>query len=111
MQKKHEYLIWREKRGFFTALDRRGALSTWSNLTGKLLYTIKQPENTEASMEALDEYDVYRADEGDIMYTRGFYTLENSSVNLLRSNKAVGEYSPEKIGTLGKGFNTDNLIK
>ena len=34
----HDYLIWREKNGFFTALDRRGNLVTWSLLTGKLLY-------------------------------------------------------------------------
>lgn len=41
MENKHEYFIWREKRGFFTALNRLGELTTWSNLTGKLLYTLK----------------------------------------------------------------------
>ena len=39
MGQKHEYLIWREKNGFFTALDKSGQLLTWSLITGKLLYT------------------------------------------------------------------------
>ena len=38
MSQKHEYLIWRQKNGFFTALDNQGELSTWSLLSGKLLY-------------------------------------------------------------------------
>lgn len=38
MSQMHDYLIWREKNGFFTALDRRGRLTTWSLLTGKRLY-------------------------------------------------------------------------
>ena len=40
MLNKHEYLIWREKNGFFTALDKKGDLNVWSILTGKLLYTL-----------------------------------------------------------------------
>ena len=39
MSQKHSYIIWREKNGFFTALDRYDNLLTWSLLTGKLLYT------------------------------------------------------------------------
>ena len=39
MNKKNEYLIWRAKNGFFTALDRRSVLNTWSTLTGKMLYS------------------------------------------------------------------------
>ena len=38
MTNKHDYLIWREKKGFFTALSRTGELNIWSILTGKLLY-------------------------------------------------------------------------
>ena len=38
MGQRHEYLIWRDKNGFFTALDKQGELQTWSLLTGKLLY-------------------------------------------------------------------------
>ena len=38
MGQKHEYLIWREKNGFFTALDKKGKLLTWSLVSGKLLY-------------------------------------------------------------------------
>ena len=111
MGNKHDYLIWREKRGFFTALDRKGELSTWSNLTGKLLYSIKQTEHTDASQEALEDYDVYRADEGDITYTRNFYQLENSSVNLLRCHNPVDQYAPEKINAIGNDVNKQNLME
>ena len=38
MGHKSEYLVWREKNGFFTALDQHGDLLTWSLITGKLLY-------------------------------------------------------------------------
>lgn len=38
MGQKSEYLIWREKNGFFTALDYFSNLLTWSLVTGKLLY-------------------------------------------------------------------------
>ena len=41
MGQKHAYLIWRERNGFFTALDMKGTLLTWSLLTGKMLYTEK----------------------------------------------------------------------
>ena len=39
MDQKHEYLIWREKNGFFSALDKKSNLLTWSLLNGKLLYS------------------------------------------------------------------------
>ena len=42
MGHKSEYMIWREKNGFFTALDRRSNLLTWSMITGKMLYREKQ---------------------------------------------------------------------
>ena len=38
MGNKHDYLIWWERKGFFTALSRKGELNIWSILTGKLLY-------------------------------------------------------------------------
>lgn len=41
MNNKHEYLIWREKGGFFTALGRKGVLVTWSMVSGKLLYSYR----------------------------------------------------------------------
>ena len=38
MGHKSEYLIWREKNGFFTALDTNNNLLTWATLNGKMLY-------------------------------------------------------------------------
>ena len=39
---RQDYLIWREKNGFFTALGKNGNLRTWSVASGKLLYRYKK---------------------------------------------------------------------
>jgi len=44
MYEKDHYLIWREKNGFFTALDDAGDLHTWSMLTGRHLFEQKIDE-------------------------------------------------------------------
>ena len=88
MGNKHDYLIWRESKGYFTALNRKGQLTTWSNFNGKLLYTIcqnKKDDRVQSSKDALLDYDVFRADCNDITYTRNFYQLKDRSVNLLKS--------------------------
>ena len=77
---KHEYPMWRQKNGFFTALDRRGELLTWSMLSGKLLYVENQPNGSGGSRAALRGYDIYRSDEDDITYTRNFYNFSNRSI-------------------------------
>lgn len=60
MGAKHEYASWRQKDGFFTALNRRGNLLTWSLLNGKLMYNEKQTGDTDRA--ALKEYEVYSSD-------------------------------------------------
>ena len=41
MRKKSDYLIWRQKNGFFAALNHEGNLLTWSMSTGELLHQRK----------------------------------------------------------------------
>ena len=38
MENKLNYLIWREKNGFFSALDVDGEMHTWSMASGRHLY-------------------------------------------------------------------------
>ena len=38
---RQEYLIWREKDGFFTALSQEGILTTWVVASGRMLYRTK----------------------------------------------------------------------
>ena len=45
MGHKSEYLIWRERNGFFTALDRKNNLLTWSLITGRMLYREEQAKH------------------------------------------------------------------
>ena len=89
MRQKHDYLIWREKNGFFSALDRKGSLHTWSMVTGKLLYSERQKENEAASGSSLDAYDVYKSDDRDISYTQNNYCLEDCSLTLLKKRSPL----------------------
>ena len=79
MGQKHEYLIWRQKNGFFTALDKQGELFTWSLLSGKLMYQESQ-EGKEGSKKVCKGYEVYRSDTNDITYTGNFYNQPNASI-------------------------------
>ena len=82
MDNKHEYLIWRDKGTFFTALHkRRKILQTWSKLTGNLLYELHQDESL---VNELENYNVYRANEQDCTYTRNYYNMKDSSISLLQ---------------------------
>lgn len=57
MDHKNEYMIWRERNGFFTALDKRSNLLTWSLISGKMLYIERQ---TQAASEShMENYEVY----------------------------------------------------
>ena len=87
MGQKNEYMIWREKNGFFTALDRKSNLFTWSLASGKLLYSETQLED--ASEDKIEDYEVYQADESDRTYTRNFYNFEDYSISLLRSEQVI----------------------
>ena len=98
MDQKHEYLIWREKNGFFSALDKRGNLLTWSLLTGKLVYS--ETQMRDGCEESLKKYEVYRADEQDITYTRNFYNFSNCSYSLLRSKTPCDAESALQDGQL-----------
>ena len=81
MRNKHEYLIWREKNGFFTALNQFNEMITWSILTGKRLYRVKLKGDMWELIRK--NYHLFRADSEDITYTRAFYNLENFSLALL----------------------------
>ena len=59
MSAKMDYLIWREKNGFFTAFDTNGTLRTWSLATGKLLYQYK-PDIKSLLARDLNKYVIYQ---------------------------------------------------
>ena len=98
MGNKHEYLMWREKRGFFTALNRKGDLQTWSILTGKLMYSLKMTED--ASGMILDNYELFKSNANDITYTRRTYNFEDCSLTLLKSMKPLNSLSDGEIDML-----------
>ena len=86
MQQKSDYLIWREKNGFFSALTNQNVLTTWSLINGKNLYS----ENCDLGdgMDDHDDYEVYRASKDDVTYTRNFYNKKDETVTLLMNKYA-----------------------
>ena len=83
MGHKTEYMIWRQKNGFFTALDRHSNLLTWSMITGKMLY--RERQSGQASSPLMKKYAVYMADVNDITYMSNFYQMDKMSITLLKS--------------------------
>lgn len=79
MGDKSEYLIWREKDGFFTGLHRSGQLRVWSVGSGKFIgikSLTDMPEkqrNTKVKVKVVNEdYEIYQAHDEDTCWTRGF---------------------------------------
>ena len=79
------YLIWKQNAdGFFTALDKNGLLSTWSTVTGKLLWvenqnTMRSDDSTkDASFKNLKGYEVYKSDAKDTTYMTDYYSFDNA---------------------------------
>ena len=109
MGQKNEYMIWREKNGFFTALDRKSNLFTWSLTSGKLLYSETQAHD--ASEDQIEDYEVYQADEKDRTYTRNFYNFEDYSISLLRSEQVIDEGLASKHLKMGSEEVAEKLEK
>jgi len=76
-----EYLIWREHRGFFSALNRNGQIQTWSIATGNKLYNLK----TENYEKVFKNFEIYSADGSDKSYHGNHYNFGSSSKSLIVS--------------------------
>ena len=51
MGDKRDYLIWKQQKGTFTALDKKLNLTSWSTVTGKMIHT----KSSKSSIEVKDE--------------------------------------------------------
>jgi hypothetical protein len=85
MHPKNHYLIWREKNGFFTALQNTGELHTWSMLTGSHLFESPDPKLA----ENLKGLNVYTSSDKDDSYKRAHYNGSNSTIQLLYRTKPL----------------------
>ena len=85
---RQDYLIWREKNGFFTCLSTEGILRTWSIATGKLLYRVKQKYKP----DEMSNYVIYQAaklrneieDNSQLM---NFCNYSDRSLSIIRKKK------------------------
>ena len=92
--------MWREKLGFFTALNRYGELLTWSLVTGKQLYKIPLPQESPGSRNNMEGYSIYRADSEDSTYIRNYYNHEDRTIQMLthwQKNKDVRQNLVTKV--------------
>lgn len=71
MSNKENYLIWREKNGFFSALSKIDmALRTWSMSTGDLLYA-KKIDQSLINLN-LNEFEIFQDNSSDKIWRSGF---------------------------------------
>lgn len=91
MKPKKEYLAWRAKNGFFTALDKKGVLFTWSKVTGDILYsenlTLILDTDSSELIELKAEitricrdFEVFKGDEDDVSWCSGYHNHEEYSI-------------------------------
>lgn len=69
MKQKSEYIMWRAKNGFFSALNKKGVLFTWSMIRGDLLYSHKKGKFD----IDVDDYEPYQAYEEGSLYFSDYY--------------------------------------
>lgn len=76
MRKKHHYLIWRDKNGFFSALDANGQFSTWSMVTGDVIFQQNMTDVT----KKVKNYEIFRDNENDETWVAGYQNHENHTL-------------------------------
>ena len=85
VSQKNEYLIWRENKGFFTAMMRDGTIQTWSLATGNKLYNIQ----TYKFGEMFNNFEIYQTENADQSYKRDLTNYHDKSISLIISSKPV----------------------
>jgi hypothetical protein len=87
---KEEYLIWREKGGFFTGLHKSGELRIWSIGSGKFIGSKKKTDIPEENCpnkcnvpRLYKDYSIYKAHPEDTCYLYGYQNFENHTLQLM----------------------------
>lgn len=78
MKKKSEYLIWREKNGFFAAMDKDSVIYLWSMPGGDLI-------DTKAVNLETQDYEIFQSAKDDDNYKRNYQDRIDRTVQLLKS--------------------------
>ena len=76
MDSKENYVIWREKNGFFSAVSKEGEIHTWAMSSGKHLFENKDKD----VKEIIEGFEVFKSSEKDTTYTRNFYDGYQSTI-------------------------------
>ena len=87
MKSKGNYITWRAKNGFFSALDIKGKLITWSMVTGNMLYN-KEVDYLDLKNGVSDsgiitmsklrkDFKIFRSDDGDYTYCANYNEHDN----------------------------------
>ena len=82
MQSKKDYLIWREKDGFFSAMDQEKKIETWSLATGAKLYSI-ETSKINNNMPDFKNFEIYKGNSQDQSYERDYFNFNDKSISLI----------------------------
>ena len=88
VSQKSDYLIWREKGGFFTAMNKEGVVQTWSLATGNKLYNVTLPSFS----HIFRDFNIYCANSDDKSYHSSYFNFKHSSLSLVMSNQPLTQF-------------------
>ena len=83
-------MIWREKGGYFTCMDKWGEIATWSIDTGNLMYKFQSPNFSEKFFE---NFSPYAADKDDNSYHHKRMNFNDKTIQLIKCNDPIAEHS------------------
>ena len=88
MQSKKDYLIWREKDGFFSAMDQEKKIETWSLATGAKLYSIETSKICENKID-FKNFEIYKGNSQDQSYGRDYFNFNDKSLSLIVEKEII----------------------
>lgn len=103
MKPKKEYLIWREKNGFFAAMDRSGEIFLWSMPGGDLIDTKQLNLN-------LSQYEIFESHPADDTYKRNYQDRIDRTVQLLKS-KVKSKLKYNRSASMVKAVDTMTMTR
>ena len=82
-------MIWRESKGVFTALDKKGVIRAWVIGTGK----ITKSDITTNSIN-LKDYALYECNKKDDTYKHNWQQHPERTITLLKQTRPLQYYDP-----------------
>ena len=105
IKENYNYLIWREKNGFFYAVDRWNKISIWSTISGKLIYC-KRLDDQDSFKDPHNYQTMWRFTkiEQDLSECYTLQSNSNYSINILQNLEVKTRLQVVKLQVYGDTY-------